>query len=138
MRQLLRWPNGETRVIDPEAMLGSDWFRFTPQGPLTSISLDFSVGEPAAPSASGSTPQVGKFKNTALTISSKASNSEWLAWVPGGFEVVRVEGGPPGTDFDLDAPVDIEMQPIGGNGSDGPAMLSKLRSQMLHHNADKE
>ena len=99
MLYLLRWPNGECRVLDASELRASDWLRFEPAGSLASIPLPHDVGGPIdAPSesASAATPfSVGMFRNDAFDIASDAPPSEVNAWMPPDFELIRAEGAGP-------------------------------------------
>jgi hypothetical protein len=96
---LLRWPNGEHRVLDPSELRASDWLRYVPAGSLASIPLRHDVGAPIdarSETASVTTPFGARmFLNDAFDIASDAPPSEVNTWMPPDFELIRAEGDGP-------------------------------------------
>jgi hypothetical protein len=84
MRYLLKWPNGDYRVLDPWSLMASDWLREPPEGKLGAVPLPHDVG-------TGKGPQRW-LANAEETIASAATAAELNAWMPAVFELYLVEG----------------------------------------------
>lgn len=85
MLQLLRWPNGDLRVLDAASMLASRWLTSEPSGSLAAVLLPRDVGEDEP----GGTR---RFRNDAWDISSNAPAAEVDGWFPPDFRLIRTEG----------------------------------------------
>jgi hypothetical protein len=85
MLQLLRWPNGEYRVLDAASLLASRWLSSEPSGSLADVPLPCDVGEDEP----GGTR---RFRNDARDIASNAPAAEVHGWFPPDFLLVRSEG----------------------------------------------
>jgi hypothetical protein len=84
MRYLLKWPNGEHRVLDPWSLMASDWMWEPPDGKLALVPLPHDVGHGDGP--------VRDFANDAFDIARNAPKGEVDRWMAPGFELFRVEG----------------------------------------------
>jgi hypothetical protein len=86
MLHLLRWPNGEYRVLDTESLLASPWLTSEPSGSLSAVPLpcDVEVDELGG---------TRRFRNDARDIASKVPVAEVDAWFPPDFLLIRSEGG---------------------------------------------
>jgi hypothetical protein len=85
MLYLLRWPNGDCRVLDPGTLRASHWLSSEPSELLASFPRLFDVGKD---------DDGGHrcFANTADTIASDAPGEIVNAWMPPDFELVRSYG----------------------------------------------
>jgi hypothetical protein len=85
MLQLLRWPNGDYRVLDAASLLASPWLTSEPSGSLGAVPLPCDVGQDEP----GGTR---RFRNDARYIASNAPAAEVDSWFPPDFRLVRSEG----------------------------------------------
>jgi hypothetical protein len=85
MLHLLRWPNGDFRVLDAASLLASYWLTSEPSGSLAAVPLPCDVGEDEL----GGTR---RFRNDARDIASNAPAAEVDGWMPPDFQLIRSEG----------------------------------------------
>jgi hypothetical protein len=85
MLHLLRWPNGDFRVLDAASLLASRWLTSEPPGSLAAVPLpcDVGVDEPGG---------TRRFRNDARDIASNAPAAEVDGWMAPDFQLIRTEG----------------------------------------------